>query len=127
MIGASEIVFWTNLKLAQKAGIEPAKIKTWDDFLAAVQKGKAAGIVPIVAGGKDKWPLHFYYGYLALREAGAAGFRAAMKGEGDGFAARPFIKAGEDLSFFPERHLTVTKLCRICDKVSVSESGIKTN
>ncbi|MFL5238885.1 MAG: ABC transporter substrate-binding protein [Rhizomicrobium sp.] len=95
-INASEVVFWTNLKLAQKAGIDPAKIKTWDDFLAAVKKAKDAGIVPIVAGGKDKWPLHLYYGYLALREAGSAGFAAAMTGTGDGFAGAPFVKAGED-------------------------------
>ncbi len=95
-INASEVVFWTNLDLAEKAGIDVTAIKTWADFLAAVQKAKAAGITPIVAGGKDKWPLHFYYGYLALHEAGAAGFAAAIAGEGDGFAAAPFVKAGAD-------------------------------
>jgi raffinose/stachyose/melibiose transport system substrate-binding protein len=95
-INASEVIFWTNLDLAEKAGIDIAAIKTWDEFLAAVKKAKDAGITPIVVGGKDKWPLHFYYGYLALREAGADGFAAAVAGKGDGFAAAPFVKAGED-------------------------------
>ncbi|TMV90329.1 extracellular solute-binding protein [Thioclava sp. BHET1] len=95
-MNASEVVFWTNLKLAKKAGIDVSKIKTWDEFLAALKKAKAAGVTPIMVGGKDKWPLHFYYGYLALREAGEDGFKAAMAGEGKGFASAPFVKAGED-------------------------------
>jgi raffinose/stachyose/melibiose transport system substrate-binding protein len=95
-INASEVVFWTNLDLAKKAGIDIPAIKTWDEFLAAVKKAKGTGVTPIVVGGKDKWPLHFYYGYLALREAGADGFAAAVAGKGDGFASAPFVKAGED-------------------------------
>ncbi|TGR36879.1 extracellular solute-binding protein, partial [Mesorhizobium sp. M1C.F.Ca.ET.195.01.1.1] len=89
-------VFWTNLDLAKKAGVDPESIKTWDDFLAAVKKAKEAGVTPIMVGGKDKWPLHFYYGYLWVREAGKDGMAAAMGGEGDGFSAAPFVKAGED-------------------------------
>ncbi|MEZ4607151.1 MAG: hypothetical protein R2865_10245 [Deinococcales bacterium] len=53
-------------------------------------------ITPIVAGGLDKWPLHFYWSYLAMREAGHQGFIDAQSGEGDGFAAEAFVKAGED-------------------------------
>ena len=94
--GASEVVFWVNRDLAQKAGIDPDGIKTWDDFLTAVKKAKAAGITPIVVGGKDKWPLHFYYGYLMVREAGKPGIAAAMAGEGAGSRLAPFVKAGED-------------------------------
>ncbi|MEZ2221587.1 ABC transporter substrate-binding protein [Rhizobium sp. RCC_161_2] len=95
-LGASDVVFWTNKELAQKAGINPEALKTWSDFLDAVKKAKAAGVTPIVVGGKDKWPLHFYYGYLMLREAGKAGLAAAIAGKDDGFAAGPFIKAGKD-------------------------------
>ncbi|WP_168879829.1 ABC transporter substrate-binding protein [Rhizobium sp. P28RR-XV] len=95
-INASEVVFWTNLDLAKKAGVDVAGIKTWADFLAAVKKAKDAGVTPIVVGGKDKWPLHFYYGYLALREAGAEGFKSAIANKGDGFAAPAFVKAAED-------------------------------
>lgn len=95
-VNASDVVFWTNLDLAKKAGVDPESIKTWDDFLAAVKKAKEAGVTPIMVGGKDKWPLHFYYGYLWVREAGKDGMAAAIGGEGDGFASAPFVKAGED-------------------------------
>jgi raffinose/stachyose/melibiose transport system substrate-binding protein len=95
-LGTSEVVFWVNKSLAAKAGIDYQNIKSWPDLLAAVKKAKAAGVTPIVVGGKDKWPLHFYYSYLMLREAGKAGMTAALKGEGKGFAAPAFVKAGED-------------------------------
>lgn len=95
-VSADDVVIWANRGLAEKAGIDLDAIKTWDDFLASVEKAKAADIIPIMAGGKDKWPLHFYYGYLALRLAGEDGFRAAINDEGDGFASEPFVKAGEE-------------------------------
>lgn len=96
-MGASDVVFWVNRSLAAKAGIDLEALKTWDDFLAAVKKAKAAGLIPIEVGGKDKWPLHFYYGYLMLREAGPQGFRDAIAGNGAGFDEPAFVKAGEDL------------------------------
>ena len=92
----SEVGFWVNKDLADQAGIDVQAIETWDDFLAAVQRAKDAGITPIAVGGLDKWPLHFYWSYLAMREAGLQGFLDAQNGEGDGFAAEPFVKAGED-------------------------------
>lgn len=92
-INASEVVFWTNLTLAKKAGIDITKIKTWDEFLAAVKKAKAAGVTPIMVGGRDKWPLMFYYGYLAVREAGQQGFADAMAGKDGGFASKAFVEA----------------------------------
>lgn len=95
-VSASDLGFWVNKPLAAKAGIDPSAIKTWDDFLTAVQKAKSAGVTPIVAGGKDKWPLHFYYGYLAVREAGQKGFADAIAEKGNGFAAPPFVKAGQE-------------------------------
>ena len=53
------MVFWYNKDLCQKAGVDPTQIKQWEDFMEAVKKIKAAGITPIAAGGKDKWPLAF--------------------------------------------------------------------
>ncbi|MEZ4633237.1 MAG: extracellular solute-binding protein [Deinococcales bacterium] len=92
----SEVGFWYNKDLAAQAEIDVSAIQTWSDFLAAVQKAKDAGLTPIAAGGLDKWPLHFYWSYLAMREAGHQGFIDAQSGEGDGFAAEAFVKAGED-------------------------------
>ena len=87
--------FFYNKALFQKAGVDAASIKTWDDFLAAVKKIKAAGIVPISVGGGDKWPVHFYWSYLAMRMAGKDGFAAAKDGKDGGFANESFVKAGE--------------------------------
>lgn len=94
-INASDVGFWANRELAAAAGIDLDAFKTWDDLLGAVDTAKAAGITPMVAVGKDKWPLHFYLGYLAVRNAGAEGFAAAMAGQGDGFAAPAFVQAAQ--------------------------------
>ncbi|HWJ73197.1 MAG TPA: extracellular solute-binding protein [Kaistia sp.] len=92
------VSFYYNKKLFEKAGVDAASIKTWDDFLAAVKKLKDAGITPIAGGGGDKWPIHFYWGYLAMREGGKAAFDAAKASEGDGFKSEAFVKAGADLA-----------------------------
>lgn len=92
----SQVGFWYNKDLLDQAGVDPEAITTWDDFLAAVQQVKDAGITPISVGGLDKWPLHFYWSYLAMRIAGAEGFAAAKAGEEGGFAAEPFILAGQE-------------------------------
>ncbi|RWX80820.1 extracellular solute-binding protein [Neorhizobium lilium] len=92
------VSFYYNKELFQKAGIDASKIGTWDDFLATVKTLKQAGITPIAGGGRDKWPLHFYWSYLAMREAGQKGFADAKAGQNDGFAAPAFAKAGEDLA-----------------------------
>ncbi|MCR9139372.1 MAG: extracellular solute-binding protein [Alphaproteobacteria bacterium] len=92
----SQVVFWGNRELLDKAGVGPDDMKTWDGFLVSVQKIKDAGITPISIGAQDKWPAHFYWSYLVVRHAGQDAFNAARSGEGDGFAAEPFVKAGED-------------------------------
>lgn len=70
--------FWYNKDLFSKAGIKDVPT-TWGDFLDAVRKLKAAGITPIALGGKDKWPGHFYWSYLALRVGGADALENAMR------------------------------------------------
>ncbi|WP_417741954.1 ABC transporter substrate-binding protein [Salipiger sp.] len=92
----TEVVFWTNTKLTDEAGIDLDAIKSWDDFLGAVKTVKEAGITPIVVGGQDKWPLHFYWSYLALREGGKDVITQAMAGEDGGFENEAFVAAGED-------------------------------
>jgi len=86
--------FWYNRELFAKAGVE-ATPKTWSELLAVVQKIKAASIVPIALAGGEKWPAHFYWAYLALRQGGVAGMAdAARTGEFD----RPeFVTAGAKL------------------------------
>ncbi len=92
------ISFFYNKELFSKAGLDAASIKTWDDFLAAVKTLKDAGITPIAGGGGDKWPLHFYWSYLVMRNGGQEVFEAAKNNEGEGFLDPAIIKAGEQLA-----------------------------
>jgi raffinose/stachyose/melibiose transport system substrate-binding protein len=85
--------FWYNKDLFTQAGISSPPT-TWPDLLAAVDKLKAAGITPLALGGKDKWPAHFYWSYLAIRIAGVDALKAA---EQDGNFNKPeFVQAGAE-------------------------------
>lgn len=77
----AQVGFWYNKALFAEAGVDGEKIETWSDFLSAVIKLKAAGITPIALGGADKWPVHFYWTYLAMRTGGMETFNSAMAGE----------------------------------------------
>ncbi|GAA3133157.1 extracellular solute-binding protein [Nonomuraea salmonea] len=85
------------LLVQQKKHFEQAGITeppaTWSAFLDAVKKLKAAGITPIALAGKEKWPGHYYWAYLALRIAGIEGLKQA---ETDHDFTKPdFIAAGQ--------------------------------
>jgi raffinose/stachyose/melibiose transport system substrate-binding protein len=93
-IALSQVGFLYNKELLAKANVDAAKIKTWDDLLGAVKALKAAGVTPIVVGGADKWPLHFYWTHLAVRSGGRAAFDAALQGDNGGFEGETFQKSG---------------------------------
>jgi raffinose/stachyose/melibiose transport system substrate-binding protein len=63
------IGFWYNKDIFQKAGITSPPA-SWDDFLAAIPKLKAAGVAPLAIAGKDKWPSMHLWTYLVLRSGG---------------------------------------------------------
>lgn len=86
---------WYNTRLFAEAGIESTP-ETWDEFLATVQQLKDAGITPIALGGRDKWPGHFWWVQLAIREGGQAAFENAYTRAG-AFTDAPFVAAGERL------------------------------
>ena len=92
-----EVAFYYNKKLFDKAGVKAEDIKTWDDFLGAVKKLKAAGITPIVVGGGEKWPMHFYYSYLVMRIGGEHALADAKAGKDGGFKNPTFVEAGKRL------------------------------
>ena len=60
------IGFWYNKALFEQAGIT-APPATWDEYLAAVEKLRDAGIDPLAIAGKDKWPSMHLWTYLVLR------------------------------------------------------------
>ncbi|SIO52661.1 ABC transporter substrate-binding protein [Paraburkholderia phenazinium] len=66
--------------LFQKVGIA-SEPKTWDEFLDACKKLKAAGITPIAVGGRDAWTLAGWFDYLDLRLNGNAFHQKLMAGE----------------------------------------------
>jgi raffinose/stachyose/melibiose transport system substrate-binding protein len=89
--------FWYRKDLFTKAGIAspPATITALD---ADVTKLKAAHIVPIAVGSKDKWPDAFWWEYFAVRECSTATLKSAMKAVN---LSNPcFLKAGRDLTSF---------------------------
>jgi raffinose/stachyose/melibiose transport system substrate-binding protein len=92
-----EVVFYYNKKLFDKAGVKAEDIKSWDDFLGAVKKLKAAGITPLVVGGGEKWPMHFYYSYLVMRIGGEHALADAKAGKDGGFKNPTFVEAGKRL------------------------------
>ncbi len=83
---------WYNKAIFQKVGVVVPE--TWDQLLAAIQKIKSAGYIPVALGGGDKWPAHFWWTYLAMRLGGEPAFNAAYGGSGS-FADQTFVKAGE--------------------------------
>ncbi len=91
------VSFFYNKKLFEKAGVKAEDIKTWDDFLGAVKKLKAAGITPIAVGAGEKWPMHFYYAYLAMRIGGEHALADAKAGKDGGFKNATFVEAGKKL------------------------------
>ena len=86
--------FWYNMDLFAEAGIDgpPA---TWDEFLEDVQALKDAGITPIAVGAGDKWPAHFYYSYLMVREGGEPAMTQVA--EDLDFNKPEFVEAGNQL------------------------------
>ncbi len=92
-----EVTFFYNKQLFNKAGVKAEDIKTWDDFLAAVKKIKAAGIVPLDVGAGEKWPMHFYYAYLVMRIGGEHALADAKAGKDGGFKSATWVQAGERL------------------------------
>jgi raffinose/stachyose/melibiose transport system substrate-binding protein len=86
--------FWYNKDLFAQAGID-APPTTWDEFLEDVQALKDAGITPIAVGAGDKWPAHFYYSYLMIREGGEAAMQQ-VSADLD-FNKPEFVEAGNQL------------------------------
>jgi len=87
--------FWYNKELFDKAKITTMPT-TWAEFLDAVSKLKAAKVVPIALAGKEKWPGHYYWAYLAMRVAGLDALRQAAADKN--FETPDFVAAGARLA-----------------------------
>ncbi|GIH99540.1 extracellular solute-binding protein [Planobispora takensis] len=93
-IDVGMVGFWYNKKLFEKAGVsEPPT--TWSGFLDTVKKLKAAGVTPIALAGKEKWPGHYYWTYLAMRIGGLDVLKQAATTHD--FTGPDFVAAGQRL------------------------------
>ncbi len=63
-----------------------------------MQTLKDAGLTPLTCGGADKWPLHFYYSYLIMRNGGQEVMQAAKSGEEGAFLHDAIVRAGEQVA-----------------------------
>ena len=93
---ANNVAIYYNKDLATKVGVDPSTIKTYDDLLAQVKAAKDAGVTPFVVGGQDKWPLHFFYSFMAMRILGQEGMAASAAGENGGFDNEGWVQAGKE-------------------------------
>ena len=91
----SQVAWWYNKDLINQAGVDVSSIKMWDDLLVAVKQIKDAGITPICLGGKDKWPVHFIWTHLHIRNGGKALFIESLNN--GGWDRPEYIKSGEQM------------------------------
>jgi len=89
--------FWYNKAQFTQAGITDTP-KTIADLTADVAKLKAAGLVPIAVGAKDKWPAAHYWYNFALRNCTTKVMQQASVDKK--FTDACFTKAGDDLQSF---------------------------
>jgi len=71
--------FYYRKSLFQRLKLTPPR--TWEEFLAAGEKMKTAGIVPVALGSKDRWPAAAWFDYLNLRINGLAFHLQLMHGK----------------------------------------------
>ena len=87
-----------NTELFDQAGVKAADIKTCDDFLAACQTLKDAGITPLCLPGEANsgWAISLFTGQLVQRMGGEEIFDPIRNLEKDStFMQDAFLKAGE--------------------------------
>jgi ABC-type glycerol-3-phosphate transport system substrate-binding protein len=82
-----------NPKAFAQAGITETP-ETWEEFLAAADKLKAAGIAPIALGSKNRWPAQFYTDFLVSYTAGHE-YRAKLQAGEASFTDPEVVKAME--------------------------------
>jgi len=79
---ANMIWMFVNVDLFKKAGVSvPENGWSWDEFISAVKKLKAAGITPLGIGAKDKWDLGWYWVTLVDRIGGKDAYYKALNRE----------------------------------------------
>jgi multiple sugar transport system substrate-binding protein/raffinose/stachyose/melibiose transport system substrate-binding protein len=79
-MNAHIVAFFYNPKAMEQAGITKLP-ETWEEFLAACEQLKGAGIAPIALGSMNQWPAQYWFDYLLTRTAGPEYRAKLMAGE----------------------------------------------
>jgi raffinose/stachyose/melibiose transport system substrate-binding protein len=94
-IEAPVVQLFYNTELLSDAGVTTPP-QTFDELLAAVEKLKASGVIPITVNGVDGWPMQQWFYYLAMRNGGVSIVNDAVAGTVD-WTDPAFVQAGEQL------------------------------
>jgi multiple sugar transport system substrate-binding protein/raffinose/stachyose/melibiose transport system substrate-binding protein len=73
------VPFFYNKAVFEEVGVTPPA--TWEEFLDVCEKLKAAGVVPIALGSRERWPAQFWLDYPLLRTAGPEARADLMAGK----------------------------------------------
>jgi glucose/mannose transport system substrate-binding protein len=74
-------VLWYNKKLLQKHGINVGDKMTMEEFFAAADKLKAAGVTPLAVGDKDIWASAQIFENILLATVGPQGWNDLFSGK----------------------------------------------
>ena len=70
---------------------------TMEEFLAAAETLKAAGVTPIALGNKDGWPGEHWWMAFLVQRCGVDKVYQAIRGEGASFTDECFVQSAADL------------------------------
>lgn len=99
-LGSTNVFFWYNEDIFNELNLNVPK--TFDELLNAIEVINQSGKKPIALGGKEVWPLLFYFSYLSNRIGGSEPFEKAVEGNGD-FMDPSFIKASQMIQTLADR------------------------
>ena len=74
-------VLWYNKRVFQSAGVQPPK--TFDEFFAAADKLKSAGVTPLALGDNGIWASTHLFETVLIGSLGAEGYRGLWTGKTD--------------------------------------------
>ena len=94
MQGVQPVSFFYNKEVFEQAGIEEFP-ETWDEFMAAVETLKEAGVQPIALAGSQGWTELMYVEYFLDRIGGPEKFQAIVDGEEGAWSDPAVVQAME--------------------------------
>ncbi len=84
-----------NPEILEANGIEVPQ--TWDEFVAAMDMLKAAGVTPIALGAIDGWPAEHWWMAFLVQRCGVETIYQAIEQNGASFTDDCFVQAAADL------------------------------